>query len=127
MRFRPTMPGDLDAILAKSAKPYDKLAGPQVPEESITGLDDDGTVRIVVQAEKVAELYLAVDHDWGTPAMRWTMIDLIHAQMLAQLRAKGFQVGYCFFPDGVPNGYIRRLVAKGWNRIVERCVRYATR
>lgn len=127
VRFRPTMHGDLESIRGSSAQAYDKLPGPVNPEESITGVDADGKPRIVVQAEKVAELYLAMDHGWADPATRWGIIEQAHQEMLSRLRLKGYTVGYSFFADGVPNGYIRRLVAKGWNRMMERCVRYAVR
>ena len=127
MRFRNTIPGDVEQVLAGSGKPYDKLPGPEETEEAITGLDHDGKPRIVVKAERVAELWLAIDHTWADPATRWNTIELAHAEMFTRLRGRGYWVGYCFFADGVANGYVRRLVAKGWNRIIERCVRFAVR
>ena len=127
MRFRETMAGDVEEIAGRSSKGYDKLPGPEVCEEAITFLDEEGSPRLVMKAEKVAELYLAIDHAWSTPAMRWSMIDAASGEMMRRLIAKGYQVGYSFCADGVPNGYLRRLVAKGWNRMIERCLRYSVR
>ena len=124
MRIRELQDGDLEAVQARSSKPYDKLNAPERMEVALVGLDDDGQPRIVIAAEKVAELYMVLDHDFETPAMRWAMIEQIHREMLWRLERKGYTVGYSFLPDGVPNGYARRLVNMGWTRIVERCLRF---
>ena len=124
MRFITIRAGDIEAIKEHSKKLYDKLDGPKIADESIVGVDDQGVARIVIAAEKVAELYMVLDHEWETPAMRWAMIEQAHREMLSRLRGKGYRVGYSFFADGVPNGYIRRLIPLGWTRMIERCVRY---
>lgn len=124
MRFRETVAGDLESIRARSKEPYDKLDGPTVAEESMTAVDDEGTPRLVMKAERVAEIYMAVDHGWNTPAMRWAMIEQAYQDMREKLEVKGYVVAYCFFPDGVPNGYIRRLVALGAQRMMDRCIRF---
>ena len=125
MRFRDTITGDLEQILLNSPKEYDKLDPPADAEESITMVDDDGVPRMVMKAEKVAEIYLAIDHRWHSPAMRWAMIQEAHGEMEQRLLRKGYHTAYSFFADGVPNGYIRRLVGLGWQRMIERCVRFA--
>ena len=124
MRFITMRAGDIEAIKEHSKKLYDKLDGPKIADESIVGVDDQGVARSVIAAEKVAELYMVLDHEWETPAMRWAMIEQAHREMLSRLRGKGYRVGYSFFADGVPNGYIRRLIPLGWTRMIERCVRY---
>ena len=127
MRFRDTIPGDLDTVRNGSSKEYDKLPPPEEVEESITGVDESGIPRIVMKAERVAEIYMALDHNWANPAMRWTILEQAHQEMRSRLELKGFTVAYCFFAEGVPNGYILRLVTMGWNRMIERCIRYAKR
>lgn len=124
MRFITMRAGDIEAIKERSKMLYDKLEGPKVAEESIVGVDDAGVARIVISAERVAELYMVLDHEWQTPAMRWAMIEQAHKEMLGRLKVKGYRVGYSFFADGVPNGYIRRLIPLGWTRMIDRCVRY---
>jgi hypothetical protein len=125
MQIRDTQDGDLESVLLGSPKEYDKLHPPAEAEEAITMLDDEGIPRLVMKAQRVAEVYLAIDHRYQTPAMRWAMIERCHAEMQRRLLGKGYNVAYSFFADGVPNGYIRRLVRLGWSRMVERCVRFA--
>ena len=127
MVFRRATAEDLEAVRSKSAKEYDKLPPPEQAEESIVGVDENGVPRIVMKAERVAEVYMCMDHEWESPAMRWAVIEQGHREMQERLKAKGYTVAYCFFAEGVPNGYIRRLVMMGWNRIIERCIRYAAR
>lgn len=124
MFIRNATRSDIDEIRGRSTKPYDKLEPPDAVEESLAGLDDQGNVRIVISAEKVAEMYMIMDHAWETPAMRWSMIEQMHREMLFRLKAKGYTRAYSFFADGVPNGYIRRLILSGWDRVIDRCVRY---
>jgi hypothetical protein len=124
MEFRNATAGDIAIIKARSSKEYDKLEGPTVTEEALVGVDKDGIPRIAMTAQKVAELYMVLDHTWETPAMRWSMIEAMHREMLIRLRYKGYRVGYSFFADGVPNGYLRRLALLGWTRMIERCMRY---
>ena len=78
-----------------------------------------------MKAQKVAEIYLAIDHSWQTPAMRWAMIEAGYREVRERLERKGYNVAYSFFADGVPNGYVRRLVALGATRMIERCIRFA--
>lgn len=124
MQIRKATQADIDQIRYHSTKPYDKLEPPTQHEESLAGVDDQGKVRIVITAEKVAELYLIMDHDWETPAMRWSAVEQLHREMLVRLREKGYSRGYSFFPDGVANSYIRRLVLLGWDRVIDRCARF---
>ena len=123
MRFRELQPGDVDAIRSRSLKPYDKLPEPVTADEALVGVDDAGFPRIVMKAEKVAELYMILDHQWQTPAMRWAAIEMAHEEMRRRLEAKGYNTAYSFFADGVPNAYIRRLVKLGWSRVIDRCAR----
>lgn len=125
MYIRDTQNGELEQILKNSPKEYDKLDPPENAEESFTVLDDEGVPRLVMKAQKVAEVYLALDHTWETPAMRWAMIEAAYKEIRERLERKGYNVAYSFFADGVPNGYIRRLVALGASRMIERCVRFA--
>lgn len=125
MLFRELKAGELEALRERSGQPYDKLPPPADAEESIVGVDESGTARIVMRAERVAEIYMVIDHEWKSPAMRWAMIEQAHAEMRKRLEAKGYKVAYSFFADGVPNGYIRRLIPLGWVRVVDRCIRFA--
>ena len=127
MEFRDLLPGDVEAIRARSEKGYDKLPDPQDFDEAIVGLDSDGEPRIIMKAQRVAEIYMLMDHAWETPAMRWAIIEQAHQQMQKRLVAKGYRVAYAFFADGVPNGYVRRLIPLGWQRKIERCLRLAAR
>lgn len=124
MRFRDEIDGDLDLIRSRSGKEYDKLQPPEDAEEAITGTDE-GSPKMVMRAGRVAEVYLAIDHSWATPAMRWAMIVAAYREMQKRLKQKGYMMAYCFFADGVPNGYVRRLVNElGAERVVERCIRF---
>jgi hypothetical protein len=90
-------------------------------------VDESGEARIVLKAQRVAELYMILDHGWETPAMRWAMIEQAHQHMRERLIEKGYKVAYSFFADGVPNGYVRRLIPLGWSRVIDRCVRICCR
>jgi hypothetical protein len=125
MQFRETQLGDIIAIRAHSGKSYDKLPDPQDADEAFTIVDDFGVPRMVMKAQKVAELYMILDHEFETPAMRWALIEMAHREMRNRLEAKGYTVAYSFFADGVPNGYVRRLIPLGWNRVIDRCIRFA--
>lgn len=124
MHIRDAESGDLQSIRERSAKTYDKLPPPLDSEEALVVVDSSGKARVLISAERVTELYMVMDHEWETPAMRWAAVEMIHREMLTRLKAKGYKVGYSFFADGVPNGYIRRLVLLGWDRVVDRCVRF---
>lgn len=125
MPFRNERGGDLEKLKAKSSKQYDKLDEPKRYDEAVTFVDDGLEPRLVMRAAKVAEVYLALDHEWGTPAMRWAMIEQGYREIQQRLKAKGYTTAYCFFPDGVPNGYIRRMVKElGAKRVMDRCVRF---
>lgn len=123
MQFRAPKSGELERLKAISGKLYDKLEWPEDAEEALVGADEADVPRVLLRAQKAAVLYMALDHDWQTPAMRWAAVERAHGEMMKRLKEKGYTVGYSFFADGVPNGYIRRLVRLGWQRIVDRCVR----
>ena len=125
MIFRELMAGDVELIRSRSVKGYDKLPDPQDFEDAIVGLDDSGEPRIVMKAERVAEIFMIMDHEFESPAMRWAMIEESHRVMQERLQRKGYKVAYSFFADGVPNGYLRRLVRLGWGRMIDRCMRLA--
>ncbi len=124
MEFRAYIDGDVEAIRARSKMPYDKLPDPQDFDDALVGVDESGEARIVLKAQRVAELYMILDHGWETPAMRWAMIEQAHQHMRERLIEKGYKVAYSFFADGVPNGYVRRLIPLGWSRVIDRCVRF---
>jgi len=125
MRFREFQQGDIEAIRARSGKEYDKLPDPKDFEDALTGVDGSGVPRIVMKAQKVAEIYMILDHGFETPAMRWAVVELAHEEMKKRLLEKGYDVAYSFFADGVPNSYIRRLVKLGWSRVIDRCARFS--
>jgi hypothetical protein len=125
MRFEITRNGVRDVLAERSQKAYDKLRDGYVPDESITGFDDDEMPCIVMDAEKCAIVRMVIDHEWKNPAMRWAMIESAYTEMRKRLKAKGYSAAYCFFPDGVPNSYIRRLVGMGADRIIDRCIRFS--
>lgn len=124
MRIRELQTGDIEAIRARSEKPYDKLPEPREHEDALVMVDDRGEPRLVMKAEKVAEVFMILDHEYETPAMRWLMIEVAHREMRKRLEGKGYNTAYSFFADGVPNGYIRRLIPLGWNRVIDRCARF---
>jgi hypothetical protein len=69
---------------------------------------------------------MVMDHEWETPAMRWAAIEQCYREMRIRLEQKGYHVAYSFFPDGVPNGYARRLAKLlGMERVLDRCMRIA--
>lgn len=124
MKFIEATDIELQRLRSSSAKRYDSLPSPETSDIAIAGIDADSKVRIVMKAEKVAEVYMVIDHNWETPAMRWAMIEATYAEIRKRLKEKGYSVAYCFFADGVPNGYIRRLVKLGAERVIERCIRF---
>ncbi len=126
MEFRALQVGDVERIRSRSDKEYDKLPDPEDFEESLVGIDESGEPRIVMKAQRVAEIFMAIDHTWGTPALRWALIEQAHREMRGKLEVKGYRVAYSFFADGVPNGYVRRLILLGWNRIIDRCMRFTS-
>ncbi len=124
MIFRELRKGDVEMIRSRSSKLYDKLPDPADWDEAFVGVDSAGEPRIVLKAQRVAEIYMILDHEFETPAMRWIMIEQAHREMQCRLTGKGYKVAYSFFADGVPNSYIRRLIPLGWNRMIDRCVRF---
>lgn len=124
MQFTETHNGVHFELTEKSDRDYDKLYDEHYADESITGLDEEGVPRIFMDAEKCAIIRMVIDHDWQTPAMRWSIIEQAYTEMRKRLRAKGYGSAYCFFADGVPNGYIRRLCEMGAERVIDRCVRF---
>jgi len=89
MEFRAYIDGDVEAIRARSKMPYDKLPDPQDFDDALVGVDESGEARIVLKAQRVAELYMILDHGWETPAMRWAMIEQAHQHMRERLIEKG--------------------------------------
>jgi hypothetical protein len=124
MRFEDTLNGARAELMENSSKPYDKLDDENLSEESITGYDEKGIARIVMEAEKCANVRMVIDHEWQSPAMRWAMVAQAYTEMRNRLRKKGYGSAYCFFPEGVPDGYIKRLIAMGADRITDRCIRF---
>jgi hypothetical protein len=124
MRFRELRQSDVEAIRARSTKEYDKLPDPEQCEDAIVAVDENGEPRLVMKAQRVAELYVIMDHDWNTPAMRWAMLEQAHRKMRSRLNQKGYKMAYSFFADGVPAGYLRRLIPLGWDWVRDRCLRF---
>lgn len=124
MRFEDSNIGERNRLAAQSRKNYDKLEGADWPDVSITGFDEDGRVCIVMDAEKCAVVRMVIDHEWKNPAMRWAMIEQAYNETRKRLQEKGYASAYCFFADGVPNSYIRRLVSMGADRVIDRCIRF---
>lgn len=125
MRTRPLQPGDVESMQARSSKPYDKLPMPAQIEDAFALVDDSGTVRAVFMAERVAEVFLLLDHEWETPAMRWEAIRVGVQEVRRRLTGRGFRAAYAYFGEGVPDGYVRRLVKACGAEIQKRIVRFA--
>lgn len=124
MRFRELRKGELEGLREKSKMAYDKLEFPEVLEESIVLEDDEGIPRMILMAEKVAEVFMVIDHEWQTPAMRWEMIRVGNQELRRRLGGKGFRTAYAIFPESVPEGWVKRLVRSCGAVLQSKCVRF---
>lgn len=124
MKFRELREGEIEALKERSKMPYDKLEFPKDLEEAFVLEDEEGTARMVLMAEKVAEIFMLIDHEWSSPAMRWEAVRAGNQELRRRLTEKGFKVGYAIFPDSVPEGWLKRLV-RGCGAILQgKCVRF---
>jgi len=63
-----------------------------------------------------AEVYLIMDHNYGTPAERWEAVQLINADLKANAARIGFDSLYCVLPPEIAKSFGARLVELGWER-----------
>lgn len=75
----------------------------------------DGNDLVLGAALKVsAEVYLWLDHEWGTPQMRWDALRKLHQDVTDKARQIGFDQLYCVLPPEVAKSFGPRLEELGW-------------
>ena len=87
-------------------------------------VDEEDRPRMILVAERVAELYLVLDAGWQTPAFRAVAITELHQKVRENLEVEGIQSAYAFLGDDVPKGYDRRLYRLGGALMDVRCMKF---
>lgn len=119
MRIRDLRAGELKDLQEKSKMAYDKHSFPAVIDDVFVLEDESGTARAVFLTERVAEVFMVIDHEWENPATRWEMVRAGANEVRRRLLSKGYRTAYAFFGDGVKDGYIKRLV-RGFGAVVQK-------
>lgn len=114
MYIRKLEPGDIEAILAihkKSPMKYDIpiLDSPNILTAQVV-VDEDDKPKVLLCAERVAEMMLVMDHEWTVPAVRWTALQALYHDVVPRLYRDGIRSAYAFIGDDVPKGYVSRLM-----------------
>ena len=128
MQIRPMEARDIpkiEEIYAKSPMKYDlpMLDSPNLLS-ALVMVDDKDEPHVMLAAERVAEMYLVMDHDWETPAYRAIALQNLHLEVGPRLRAIGIKSAYAFLGPDVPKGYDRRLYRLGAREMIWRCVKW---
>lgn len=79
-------------------------------------LEDSGEIVAAVMAVRAAEIVMAVDGAWRTPAMRRVAVEALQGAMAPVLRDMAVDCGYCWVPPKM-TGWMRRLSGRlGWRK-----------
>jgi hypothetical protein len=61
----------------------------------------------------IAEVHVALDKNWSTPAMRLLLLKQVHDEMRKELKRCGIRQAVTWF-DNTRNRFMRRLESWGW-------------
>lgn len=118
----------IEAIYRKSEAKYDlPMLDAKNVEEALVMVDEDDEPHVFLASEKVAELFLVMDHEFESPAFRLLAIDLLSKEMRVRLEAKGYNTVYAFLGPDIPKSYHRRLYKFGARKMIWDCVKWIMR
>lgn len=92
----------------------DEHKNPRFPIQR--GVFEGGRLAIGATVRVQAEVYLWLDHEWGTPEQRWEELKRLHADVVQQARTIGFDQLYCVLPPEVAKSFGPRLQELGWEQ-----------
>jgi hypothetical protein len=128
MFIRDLQPADIpkmEAIYKLSPAKYDlPLLDSKLIESALVMVDDDDEPHALIAAERVAEIFLVMDHRWETPAFRAVALAELAKATRDRMEASGYRAAYAFLGDDVPKGYDRRLFRLGARKMIVRCVQF---
>ena len=78
------------------------------------GKDANGFCFIAAAAKVTAEVYLWLDHEWGTPEQRWEALQELHRDITDKARKIGFDQLYVAIPPEIAKSFGPRLKDLGW-------------
>jgi hypothetical protein len=113
--FRPSDMERLREINRKVGIGYEfpdpaKMASAKVVEE-------DGEIVMVACARLEAQIFAAIDPDWGTPGERMRAFALLHLPIAEDLAEKGVEEAYIAVDT---KAFGRRLKSFGWSQAITR-------
>ncbi len=115
----------IEAIYAKSPIKYDipMLDSPNLLS-ALVMVDEADNPRVMLAGERVAEMFLVMDHGWQTPAFRAIALNELHNEVVPRLQTMGIRSAYAFLGPDVPAGYDRRLYKLGARKMIWRAVKW---
>lgn len=115
----------IEAIYAKSPMKYDL---PMLDSKNLmcplVMVDDDDEPHVLLAGERVAEMFLVMDHEWQTPAFRAIALAELHSAVVPKLKQEGIRAAYAFLGPDVPRGYERRLWKLGARVMEWKCLKW---
>ena len=115
----------IEAIYRRSPAKYDiPMLDSQMIESAYVMVDEDDEPHAMLAAERIAEIFLVLDHDWETPAFRAIALNELAQTVRGTMEAKQYRSAYAFLGDDIPKGYDRRLFQLGARKMMVRCVRF---
>jgi hypothetical protein len=92
--------------------------------ESLVAVDENDEPHVMVSALKIADMFLVMDHDWATPALRAEAFCCLFAEMKPRLEAMGVSNALAFIGPKVPMGFDRLMKKLGAFSMDWRCVKW---
>jgi len=128
MILRPMRTDDIPKLLAIHAESRAKYGMPALDDvnvlEAMVAVDEEDNPRVLLTAERVAELVLVMDHTWETPAYRAVALGELVKEMRDRLLSKDLNSSYAFLGPDVPRSYERRLWKLGARAMDWKCVKW---
>jgi len=76
--------------------------------------DEKGRVGMIAAAKVTSEVWLLVDHSWGTAKQRWELLQNLTQDVASEAKRKGLDQLTCFVPASVAKSFAKRLQALGF-------------
>jgi hypothetical protein len=92
---------------------FPEVATPLFPVRTVA--EDMGRTVIASVVKVEAEVYLWMDHTWGTPAERWEALQEMHKEVIERANRIGFDSLYCVLPPEIAKSFGPRLEELGWS------------
>ncbi len=92
--------------------------------ESLVAVDENDTPYMMLSALRIADMFLLVDHEWKTPALRAMAICDLFSEMKPRLIAMGISNATAWIGPKVPTGFDRLLKKLGGFIMDWRCIKF---